>query len=89
MQSGLFGIVGRFPAKYITASVSGQALGGVLAAVAEIVSLWVGASPVRSALVYFIMADIFIFISVLAFLVLTRSVSKTIFILIEHFKLVR
>ncbi|KAG8323372.1 epsin [Homalodisca vitripennis] len=75
LQSALFGIVGRFPARYITATVSGQALGGVLAALAEIVSLWVGASPVRSALVYFVMADTFILIAMFGYLL----VSKTVF----------
>uniref|UniRef100_A0A1B6FGA8 Major facilitator superfamily (MFS) profile domain-containing protein n=1 Tax=Cuerna arida TaxID=1464854 RepID=A0A1B6FGA8_9HEMI len=75
LQSALFGIVGRFPAQYITATVSGQALGGVLAALAEIVSLWVGASPVRSALVYFVMADTFIIIAMFGYL----FVSKTVF----------
>lgn len=74
MQSGLFGIVGKFPARYITATVGGQALGGVLAAVAEIVSLWLGATPIRSALVYFIMADTFILFSIFAYILLSRTV---------------
>lgn len=75
MQSGLFGIVGKFPARYITATVGGQALGGVLAAVAEIVSLWLGATPIRSALVYFIMADTFILFSIFAYIFLSRTVT--------------
>lgn len=74
LQSGLFGLVGRFPSQYITATVSGQALGGILAAVAEVISLWLGASPILSALVYFIMADTFIFISLIAYVLLSRSV---------------
>lgn len=75
LQSGLFGVVGRFPSKYITATVSGQALGGILAALAEVISLWVGASPIMSALVYFIMADVFIFMSLISYILLARSVS--------------
>ncbi|XP_054263412.1 equilibrative nucleoside transporter 3 [Macrosteles quadrilineatus] len=73
LQSGLFGVVGRFPSRYITAVVSGQALGGVVAALANIVALWVGASAVRSALVYFVMADVFIFFAMLAYVLLSRT----------------
>ncbi|XP_075224415.1 equilibrative nucleoside transporter 1 [Lycorma delicatula] len=73
-QSGLFGIVGRFPSPYITATVSGQALGGILAAVAEIASLWVGASPLLSAFVYFIIADSFLLISIFAYILLSQTV---------------
>ena len=75
LQSAVFGVVGRFPSCYIAGTVSGQALGGIMAAVAEIVSLWVGASPILSALVYFIMADVFIVISVLAYMFLASTVS--------------
>uniref|UniRef100_A0A1B6CLN8 Equilibrative nucleoside transporter 3 n=1 Tax=Clastoptera arizonana TaxID=38151 RepID=A0A1B6CLN8_9HEMI len=74
LQSGLFGVVGKFPSKYITAAVSGQALGGILAAVSEVTSLWVGASPIRSAFVYFIMADVFILISLFTYVLLSQSI---------------
>lgn len=77
--------MGRFPSQYITATVSGQALGGILAAVAEIISLWLGASPVLSALVYFIMADTFIFISLIAYILLSRSVSILNFDLLNKY----
>ncbi|KAK9507984.1 hypothetical protein O3M35_007738 [Rhynocoris fuscipes] len=74
LQSAIFGVVGRFPSRYIAGTVSGQALGGIMAAVAEIVSLTVGASPILSALVYFIMADIFITISILSYIFLASTV---------------
>lgn len=44
LSGGLFGISGLFPSEYITAVVSGQALGGIFAALAEIISLTFGAS---------------------------------------------
>ncbi|XP_039285038.1 equilibrative nucleoside transporter 3 [Nilaparvata lugens] len=72
-QCGLFGVVGKFPPQYITATVSGQALGGMLAALAEIGSLWLGASPTSSAFVYFLTADVFILISLVSFLFLSNS----------------
>uniref|UniRef100_A0A8D8ZI37 Equilibrative nucleoside transporter 3 n=1 Tax=Cacopsylla melanoneura TaxID=428564 RepID=A0A8D8ZI37_9HEMI len=73
MQGALFGLVGQFPSHYIGASVSGQALGGVLAAISCIISLWVAASPTASAFVYFIMADVAILVSLVAYLFLTRT----------------
>lgn len=75
LQSAVFGVVGRFPSRYISGAVSGQALGGIMAAVAQIVSLTVGASPILSALVYFIMADVFIVISILSYMFLASTVS--------------
>ncbi|KAL1122166.1 hypothetical protein AAG570_003571 [Ranatra chinensis] len=74
LQSAVFGVVGRFPSRYIAGAVSGQALGGIMAAVAEIVSLWVGASPVLSALVYFIMADVFIVMAMGSYAFLATTV---------------
>ncbi|XP_073979589.1 equilibrative nucleoside transporter 1 isoform X1 [Rhodnius prolixus] len=73
LQSAVFGVVGRFPSRYISGAVSGQALGGIMAAVAQIVSLTVGASPMLSALVYFIMADVFIVISILSYMFLAST----------------
>ncbi|XP_049939857.1 equilibrative nucleoside transporter 3 [Schistocerca serialis cubense] len=74
LQGGLFGIVAKFPSRYITAVVSGQALGGIFAALAEIVSLCIGATPVNSAFVYFMIADGTLILSLIAYLVLSRSV---------------
>ncbi|XP_008481096.1 equilibrative nucleoside transporter 3-like [Diaphorina citri] len=75
MQGALFGLVGQFPSKYIGASVSGQALGGVLAAVSCIISLIVAATPTRSAFVYFIMADVALLASLGAYFYLRTTVS--------------
>ncbi|CAK9830277.1 Equilibrative nucleoside transporter 3 [Anthophora retusa] len=69
----LMGIVGRFSPKYITAMLSGQALGGIFTAIAEICSLWIGASPVLSGLIYFIIGDIILFLSLIAYIILEKA----------------
>lgn len=69
----LMGILGRFSPKYITAMSSGQALGGIFTAATEICSLWIGASPVLSGLVYFIIGDVILFLSLIAYIVLEKA----------------
>lgn len=69
------GIVGRFNPKYITAMSSGQALGGIFTALTEILSLWIGASPVVSGLVYFIIGDVVLLCSLIAYIIIEREVS--------------
>lgn len=73
MQGALFGLVGQFPFKFIAASVSGQALGGVFASISCIISLYVAASPTASAFVYFIMADVSLLLALLAYFYLVRT----------------
>lgn len=75
----LMGIVGRFSPKYITAMSSGQALGGIITATAEICSLWIGASPILSGLVYFIIGDVILFLSLIAYIILEKAVSNLVF----------
>lgn len=67
------GIAGRFSSKYITATMAGQALGGVFTALAQIGSLWIGASPVFSGLLYFIIGDVMIFLSLTAYIILEKT----------------
>lgn len=67
------GIVGKFAPKYITAMSSGQALGGIFTALTEVCSLWIGASPVLSGLVYFIIGDIVLLFSLIAYIILERA----------------
>ena len=76
LTGGLFGMLGKFSAAYISAASSGQSLGGIFAAVAEILSLWLGASPQLSAFVYFMVANVFLVVSIVCYLVLIRAVSQ-------------
>lgn len=75
LTGGLFGMLGKFSASYISAASSGQSLGGIFAALAEILSLWLGASPQLSAFVYFMVANVFLVVSIVCYLVLIRAVS--------------
>lgn len=74
LSGSIFGIIGKFSPKYITAVVSGQALGGIFAAIAEIVCLSVGASSVHSAFVYFMIGNILILISLFSYIILSKTV---------------
>ncbi|CAG9762249.1 unnamed protein product [Ceutorhynchus assimilis] len=74
LQGSVFGLVGNFSPKYITAVVGGQALGGIFAALAEIVSLALGASSTHTALVYFIIGNVTIALSIVSYVVLTKTV---------------
>ncbi|KYN12744.1 PREDICTED: equilibrative nucleoside transporter 1 [Trachymyrmex cornetzi] len=69
----LMGIVGKFSPKYITAMSGGQALGGIFTALAEVCSLWIGASPVLSGLVYFIIGDTMLLLSLIAYILLEKA----------------
>ncbi|XP_037072363.1 equilibrative nucleoside transporter 1-like [Pollicipes pollicipes] len=76
-QGGLFGLSAQFPSKYLSAVLSGQALGAVFACVCRIVSIAVSgddevAAAVNSALVYFTLADITLAVSMGAYLWMTR-----------------
>lgn len=76
----LFGIVGRFSSKYITAMSGGQALSGIVTTLVEITSIWIGASPVISGLVYFAIGDFLILCSFIAYLCLEKQVNIPLFI---------
>ncbi|XP_044001864.1 equilibrative nucleoside transporter 3-like [Aphidius gifuensis] len=69
----LFGIVGRFSPKYITAMSGGQALSGIVTTIVAITSIWIGASPVISGLVYFAIGDVVILCSFIAYLFLDKQ----------------
>lgn len=74
-QGGLFGVAGMFPEKYMTAVVSGQALGGVFASGARIISLSVGAQDAIAAFIYFMIAVVVMIFTLLAYLYMSKTVS--------------
>ncbi|XP_023287816.1 equilibrative nucleoside transporter 3 isoform X2 [Orussus abietinus] len=69
---GLMGIVGHFPVTYITAMSGGQALAGIFTAITEISSLWIGASPIVSGLIYFIIGDIVLVVALVTFIFMEK-----------------
>lgn len=73
LSGALFGISGQFPSEYVTAVVSGQALGGIFAALAEIVSLTFRASATVAALVYFMIGNVVLVASIVSYAVASRT----------------
>lgn len=74
LSGSLFGIIGKFSPKYITATVGGQALGGIFAAIAQIISLAIGISSTFSAFVYFMVGNLMILISLACYIILSKTV---------------
>ena len=62
----------------MNALISGQALGGIFASVANIISIALAANPVESAFIYFLAADITLVIALILYLVLCSSVSALV-----------
>lgn len=56
----------------MAAVVSGQSLGGIIAAIAQIISLAFKISPLHSALIYFIIADIMVISSLISYVLLYK-----------------
>lgn len=75
LSGGLFGIAGMFSSEYISAVMSGQALGGVFTALAEVVSITFTTAATVSAFIYFLVGTVMLVLS----LVLYLAVSKTLF----------
>lgn len=73
LTGGLFGICGLFPSEYMTAVVSGQALGGVFTAIAEIVVITFSANESRSAFIFFIIGNVLLALSLIVYLILPRT----------------
>lgn len=74
MSGGLFGIAGLFPSEYMTAVVSGQALGGIFTALAFIMALTFGASPKTTAFVYFSIGNAILIISIITYIIMSRTI---------------
>lgn len=73
MTGGLFGICGQFPSEYMTAVVSGQALGGVFTAIAEIVTITFSTDDRKSTFIFFIIGNVLCVLSVITYIILPRT----------------
>lgn len=76
LQASVWGVASKFPSKYIAAATSGQALGGIFAALVSIASLAVSASSTTSALIYFIIAVVTVLTGLIFYKILSLTVSK-------------
>ncbi|KRT78708.1 hypothetical protein AMK59_6961, partial [Oryctes borbonicus] len=74
LSGSVFGIMGKFSSKYITATIGGQALGGIFAAISQIIALAIGASSVHSAFVYFMVGNIMILLTLVCYIILSKTV---------------
>lgn len=73
LSGGLFGIAGLFPSEYMTAVVSGQALGGIFSALAEIVTLTFAAEAKTSAFIFFMIGNVVLFICLILYIISSRT----------------
>jgi len=72
-QSGLVGVAGKFPPQYIGGVFSGQAVGGILASVTNVVMTATGVHPTIGAFFCFAFAVLFLAFSLGLYIWLTRS----------------
>ncbi|XP_056147845.1 equilibrative nucleoside transporter 3 [Lampris incognitus] len=72
LTGSVFGISGHFPMKISQALITGQAMGGTLSAMASMVDLALADDVTNSALAYFLTADVFIIICIVAYLLLSK-----------------
>ncbi|XP_058120434.1 equilibrative nucleoside transporter 2-like [Anopheles ziemanni] len=73
LTGGLFGIAGQFSANYMTAAVSGQALGGIFSALANIITLIYASNPSTTAFVFFTVGCLVLLFSLVAYIVMSRT----------------
>lgn len=66
--TSLFGLSGVLPHRYMQASMSGQAVGGIFAAVANIITIAVGSEITESAFIFFLIATIWTLITLLSYM---------------------
>ena len=73
IQGGLAGLAGQFPARYMGSLVQGQAVGGIITALINILSIEFSTDPSHSAFYCFLVAAIFIALDTVAFLAMNKS----------------
>lgn len=73
MSGALYGVAGLFPSEYMTAVVSGQALGGIITALALILVLAFDSTPSVTAFVFFIIGALLILGCIVCYLLMARQ----------------
>ncbi|CAH8608252.1 unnamed protein product [Schistosoma mattheei] len=72
-QGSVFGVAAILPYKHMKAALEGQAVSGILASLANIVSIAASSSATTNGLVYFLVALVFITTTAALFLVLPKN----------------
>ena len=65
--TSIFGLAGLFPSRYMQAAMTGQAMGGIFSAVANILTLYLGSHVVDSGLGFFLAATLVGVVTLLGF----------------------
>lgn len=86
LSGSIFGIIGKFSPVYITAVISGQALGGIFTAFVQILSLALGESSVHSAFVYFMVGNVVCFVTFISYIILSKSVYFNFYLNLDNEK---
>lgn len=73
MSGAMYGVAGLFPSEYMTAVISGQALGGILTSLALILVLAFEAGPSATAFVFFCTGLLLIIFCIVCYLVMARQ----------------
>ena len=66
-------MAGQFPARYMGSLVQGQAVGGIITALINILSIEFSTDPSHSAFYCFLVAAMFIALDTVAFLAMNKS----------------
>ncbi|VDI02628.1 solute carrier family 29 (equilibrative nucleoside transporter), member 1/2/3 [Mytilus galloprovincialis] len=74
LTTSLFELAGVLPHRYMQVSMSGQAAGGIFAAVANIVTIAVGTNVSESAFIFFLIATGWTLITLLGYLSLYSKI---------------
>ncbi|KAF7994483.1 hypothetical protein HCN44_003955 [Aphidius gifuensis] len=69
----LYAVVGHFPPKYISSMTQGQAVSGVIAAIFQILSLWLSTGPIATGLMYFLIGDFIIIFAFISYIFLEKQ----------------
>ncbi|RTG83927.1 solute carrier family 29 (equilibrative nucleoside transporter), member 1/2/3 [Schistosoma bovis] len=72
-QGSVFGVAAILPSKHMKAALEGQAVSGILASLANIVSIAASSSATTNGLVYFLVALVFVTATAALFLVLPKN----------------
>lgn len=67
------GISGQFPSEYVTAVVSGQALGGVFTAIVDIITITFATDPRNSAFTFFNIGNGLLALSLIAYVIVSQT----------------
>lgn len=73
LQGGIFGLSSMFPKEYTQSVMSGMGMGGLIAALANIIAIWLSEGPMDSGFGYFLTAELVVISAMVGYLSLPCS----------------